>query len=63
MPALKGTEPVPETVSQAPASDPVTKFRTPTFEFVIFCDDLGGVSTVPRIWNTNAGAVFQATVT
>jgi hypothetical protein len=37
--------------------------RVTTFEFVIFCDDLGGVSTVPRIWNTNAGAVFQATVT
>jgi hypothetical protein len=34
-----------------------------TFEFVIFCDDLGGVNTVPRIWNTNGGAVFQATVT
>jgi hypothetical protein len=36
--------------------------RVTTFEFVIFCDDLGGVSTVPRIWNTNAGAVFQAIV-
>jgi len=34
-----------------------------TFEFVIFCDDLGGVNTVPRIWNTNGGAVFQAAVT
>jgi hypothetical protein len=37
--------------------------RVTTFEFVIFCDDLGGVSIVPRIWNTNTGAVFQATVT
>jgi hypothetical protein len=37
--------------------------RVTTFEFVIFCDDLGGVSSAPRIWNTNAGAVFQATVT
>jgi hypothetical protein len=36
--------------------------RVTTFEFVIFCDDLGGVSSAPRIWNTNAGAVFQATV-
>jgi len=34
-----------------------------TFEFVIFCDDLGGVNSVPRIWNTNGGAVFQATST
>ena len=32
-----------------------------TFEFIIFCDDLGGVDAVPRIWNTNGGAVFQAT--
>jgi hypothetical protein len=32
-----------------------------TFEFVVFCDDLGGVNSVPRIWNTNGGAVFQAT--
>jgi hypothetical protein len=31
-----------------------------TFEFVIFCDDFGGVNSVPRIWNTNGGAVFQA---
>jgi len=30
-----------------------------TFEFVIFCDDLGGVDSVPRIWNTNGGTVFQ----
>jgi hypothetical protein len=30
-----------------------------TFEFVIFCDDFGGVDTVPRIWNTNQGTVFQ----
>ncbi len=34
-----------------------------TFEFVIFCDDFGGVNSVPRIWNTNGGAVFQATST
>lgn len=34
-----------------------------TFEFVVFCDDLGGVNTVPRIWNTNGGSVFQANVT
>jgi len=34
-----------------------------TFEFVIFCDDFGGVDSVPRIWNTNAGAVFQQSVT
>jgi len=31
-----------------------------TFEFVIFCDDFGGVDFVPRIWNTNGGSVFQA---
>ena len=31
-----------------------------TFEFVIFCDDFGGVDTVPRIWNTNGGNRFQA---
>ena len=31
-----------------------------TFEFVIFCDDFGGVNAVPRIWNTNGGSVFQA---
>jgi hypothetical protein len=29
------------------------------FEFVVFCDDLGGVESVPRIWNTNGGSVFQ----
>ena len=33
----------------------------PTFEFVVFCDDLGGVDSVPRIWNTNGGSVFQVT--
>ena len=33
-----------------------------TFEFVVFCDDFGGVNSVPRIWNTNGGAVFQQTV-
>jgi hypothetical protein len=33
----------------------------PTFEFVVFCDDLGGVDSVPRIWNTNEGSVFQVT--
>jgi hypothetical protein len=32
-----------------------------TFEFVIFCDDFGGVDFVPRIWNTNGGNRFQAT--
>jgi hypothetical protein len=30
------------------------------FEFIIFCDDFGGVSSVPRIWNTNGGNRFQA---
>jgi hypothetical protein len=30
------------------------------FEFVIFCDDFGGVGSVPRIWNTNGGNRFQA---
>ena len=35
--------------------------RVPTFEFVVFCDDLGGVDSVPRIWNTNGGSVFQVT--
>ena len=30
-----------------------------TFEFVIFCDDFGGVDFVPRIWNTNGGNRFQ----
>ncbi len=29
-----------------------------TFQFVVFCDDLGGVDSVPRIWNTNGGSVF-----
>jgi hypothetical protein len=33
-----------------------------TFEFVIFCDDFGGVDSVPRIWNTNGGTVFQERV-
>jgi hypothetical protein len=33
--------------------------RVQTFEFVVFCDDLGGVDSVPRIWNTNGGSVFQ----
>jgi hypothetical protein len=31
------------------------------FEFVIFCDDFGGVGLVPRIWNTNGGNRFRAT--
>jgi|SRR6476646_1623916 len=31
-----------------------------SFEFVIFCDDFGGVDFVPRIWNTNGGKRFQA---
>ncbi len=43
------------------ASFRVSAVEVETFEFVIFCDDLGGVDTVPRIWNTNGGAVFQAT--
>jgi hypothetical protein len=30
------------------------------FEFVVFCDDFGGVDSVPRIWNTNGGHRFQA---
>jgi hypothetical protein len=34
-----------------------------TSEFVIFCDDFGGVDSVPRIWNTNGGIVFQQNVT
>jgi len=34
-----------------------------TFEFVIFCDDLGGIDSAPRIWNTNGGSVFQVSVT
>ena len=32
------------------------------FEFVIFCDDFGGINTVPRIWNTNGGNRFQTRV-
>jgi hypothetical protein len=32
------------------------------YEFVIFCDDFGGVDSVPRIWNTNGGSRFQARV-
>ena len=39
---------------QVAASPPVT------FEFVIFCDDFGGVDFVPGIWNTNGGNRFQA---
>jgi hypothetical protein len=31
-----------------------------TFEFVIFCDDFGGINAVPRIWHTNGGNRFQA---
>jgi len=31
-----------------------------TFEFVIFCDDFGGVDQVPRIWATNGGNRYQA---
>jgi len=33
-----------------------------TFEFVIFCDDFGGINTVPRIWNTNGGNRFHTSV-
>jgi hypothetical protein len=33
-----------------------------SFEFVIFCDDFGGDNVVPRIWNTNGGNRFQASV-
>ncbi len=32
-----------------------------TFQFVVFCDDLGGIESVPRIWNTNNGSTFQVT--
>ena len=32
-----------------------------TFEFVVFCYDLGGIDSAPRIWNTNGGSVFQVT--
>jgi hypothetical protein len=31
-----------------------------SFEFVIFCDDFGGDTFVPRIWNTNGGNRFRA---
>lgn len=31
------------------------------FEFVIFCDDFGGVNEVPRIWDTNGGNRYLAT--
>jgi hypothetical protein len=30
------------------------------FEFVIFCDDFGGTTTVPRIWDTNGGNRYRA---
>jgi hypothetical protein len=33
-----------------------------SFEYVIFCDDFGGVDQVPRIWNTNGGQRFQIVV-
>jgi len=33
-----------------------------TFEFVIFCDDFGGNQDVPRIWDTNEGNRYQASV-
>jgi hypothetical protein len=33
-----------------------------SFEFVIFCDDFGGNGTVPRIWNTNGGNRFRASM-
>jgi len=50
----------PSSTSGLPVvSAPVTPV---TFEFVIFCDDFGGVNTVPRIWNTNGGFVFQVRV-
>ncbi|HZR17348.1 MAG TPA: hypothetical protein VFE51_08475 [Verrucomicrobiae bacterium] len=32
------------------------------FEFVIFCDDFGGVDFVPRIWNTNGGNRFRISI-
>jgi hypothetical protein len=32
-----------------------------SFEYVIFCDDFRGVSSVPRIWNTNGGETFKVT--
>jgi len=31
-----------------------------SFEFVVFCDDFGGIDSVPRIWNTNGGNRFRA---
>jgi hypothetical protein len=31
------------------------------FEFVVFCDDYGGLNSVPRVWNTNSGNRFHAT--
>jgi hypothetical protein len=41
------------------ASSAVQPVDSPaTFQFVVFCDDLGGVDSVPRIWNTNGGSVF-----
>jgi hypothetical protein len=42
------------------ASFSVTQSPPVTFEFVIFCDDFGGIDAVPRIWNTNGGNRFQA---
>ena len=33
-----------------------------TFEFVIFCDDYGGDKEVPRIWDTNGGRRYQASI-
>jgi hypothetical protein len=37
-----------------------TQGSSVSFEFVIFCDDFGGVNSVPRIWNTNNGNRFRA---
>lgn len=31
------------------------------FEYVIYCDDYRGATTVPRIWNTNNGETFKVT--
>jgi len=42
------------------ASFSVSASTPVTFEFVIFCDDFGGIDAVPRIWNTNGGNRFQA---
>src|SRR5271166_489070 len=42
------------------ADFPVSAGPSVTFEFVIFCDDFGGINSVPRIWNTNEGNRFQA---